>query len=226
MYWLLIRESTERVDTQRYPLAVNGPPRLPAGPRLQQFPRNELLRLPHERRRGGCTATAGVDKNAGIVHIPIEDAMRLMLERGALTTRPVDGVEAAAAGGHVSVGFELRAGAGKEKAMRRLGIEHRAVVRIEHSRATRSRAGISPARLRHDGAGHACYGAPAAARGRHVQAAPQHQAATRRAFKDDNGRPVTLGQQLRRQAAGRPRVRLLQLPDALHAGDERRLAAP
>ena len=24
MYWLLIRESTERVDTQRYPLAVNG----------------------------------------------------------------------------------------------------------------------------------------------------------------------------------------------------------
>ena len=42
MYWLLVRESTERVDTQRYPLAVDTPPRLPAEPRLQQFPRNEL----------------------------------------------------------------------------------------------------------------------------------------------------------------------------------------
>jgi hypothetical protein len=31
-----------------------------------------------------------VDKNSGTVHIPIQDAMRLMLERGALTTRPVD----------------------------------------------------------------------------------------------------------------------------------------
>ena len=31
-----------------------------------------------------------VDKNAGTVHIPIEDAMRLMLERGALTSRPVE----------------------------------------------------------------------------------------------------------------------------------------
>src|SRR3954464_12387333 len=40
MYMLLVRESTERVDTHRYPLAVNG--LLPAEPRLQQFPPNEL----------------------------------------------------------------------------------------------------------------------------------------------------------------------------------------
>jgi hypothetical protein len=89
MYWLLIRESTERVDTQRYPLAVNGPPRLPAEPRLQQFPRNEFYDF-RMKEDAALHSYGWVDKNAGTVHIPIEDAMRLMLERGALTTRPVD----------------------------------------------------------------------------------------------------------------------------------------
>ena len=49
-----------------------------------------------------------VDKNAGTVHIPIEDAMRLMLERGALTTRPVDASKPQEPVDDVSVGFELR----------------------------------------------------------------------------------------------------------------------
>ena len=89
MYWLLIRESTERVDTQRYPLAVKGPPRLPAEPRLQQFPRNEFYDF-RMKEDAALHSYGWVDKNAGTVHIPIEDAMRLMLERGALTTRPVD----------------------------------------------------------------------------------------------------------------------------------------
>jgi hypothetical protein len=89
MYWLLIRESTERIDTQRYPLAVNGPPRLPAEPRLQQFPRNELYDF-RMKEDAALHSYGWVDKNAGTVHIPIEDAMRLTLERGALTTRPVD----------------------------------------------------------------------------------------------------------------------------------------
>jgi hypothetical protein len=31
-----------------------------------------------------------VDKNAGTVHVPIEDAMRLMLQRGAFISRPQD----------------------------------------------------------------------------------------------------------------------------------------
>jgi hypothetical protein len=88
MYWLLAREATERVDTQRYPLAVNG--RLPAEPRLQQFPRNELydFRAKEEQQ---LRSYGWVDKNAGTVHIPIEDAMRLTLERNALISRPVEG---------------------------------------------------------------------------------------------------------------------------------------
>jgi hypothetical protein len=91
MYSLLVRESSERVDTHRYPLAVNG--RLPAEPRLQQFPRNELydFRMKEEQQ---LHSYGWVDKNAGTVHIPIEDAMRLMLERGALTSRPADASKA------------------------------------------------------------------------------------------------------------------------------------
>jgi hypothetical protein len=96
MYWLLIRQSSERVETQRYPLAVDTPPRLPAEPRLQQFPRNELYDF--RTREDQQLHTYGwVDKNAGTVHIPIEDAMRLMLERGILTSRPQDASTAAAA---------------------------------------------------------------------------------------------------------------------------------
>ena len=89
MYWLLIRESTERVESQQYPLAIDTPPRLPAEPRLQQFPRNELYE--HRLRENTRLGSYGyVDKNSGTVHIPIEDAMRLMLERGVLTSRPAD----------------------------------------------------------------------------------------------------------------------------------------
>jgi len=87
MYWLLVRESTERVDTQRYPLAVNTPTRLPAEPRLQQFPRNELYDF-RTKENEQLHSYGWVDKNAGTVHIPIDDAMRLMLERNILTSRP------------------------------------------------------------------------------------------------------------------------------------------
>jgi hypothetical protein len=92
MYWLLIRESSERADTRRYPLAVNG--RLPAEPRLQQFPRNELYEF-RMKEEAELHSYGWVDKNAGIVHIPIEDAMRLMLQRGAFIPRPQDFAAAA-----------------------------------------------------------------------------------------------------------------------------------
>ena len=94
MYWLLIRESAERADTQRYPLAVNG--RLPAEPRLQQFPRNELYEF-RMKEEAELHSYGWVDKNAGTVHIPIEDAMRLMLQRGAFISRPQDASAAAQA---------------------------------------------------------------------------------------------------------------------------------
>ena len=94
MYWLLVRESTERVDARRYPLAVTG--RLPAEPRLQQFPRNELYEF-RTKEEAELHSYGWVDKNAGTVHIPIEDAMRLMLQRGVFTSRPQDASSSAQA---------------------------------------------------------------------------------------------------------------------------------
>jgi hypothetical protein len=94
MYALLIRESTERVATRRYPLSVNQGPRPPAAPTLQQFPANELYEF-RTKEEAELHSYGWVDKNAGTVHIPIEDAMRLMLERGALTSRPQDAATAA-----------------------------------------------------------------------------------------------------------------------------------
>lgn len=94
MYWLLIRESAERADTQRYPLAVNG--RLPAEPRLQQFPRNEIYEF-RMKEEAELHSYGWVDKGAGTVHIPIEDAMRLMLQRGAFISRAQDASAAAQA---------------------------------------------------------------------------------------------------------------------------------
>jgi len=87
MYWLLIRESSERAGTQRYPLAVEG--RLPGEPRLQQFPRNELYEF-RLKEEADLHSYGWVDKSAGTVHIPIEDAIHLMLQRGAFISRPQD----------------------------------------------------------------------------------------------------------------------------------------
>lgn len=84
MYWLLIRQSTAPDDTREYPLAVNDPPRLPAEPRLQQFPRNEFYEF-RMKEDAALNSYGWVDKDAGTVHIPIEDAMRIMVERGLLS---------------------------------------------------------------------------------------------------------------------------------------------
>ena len=85
VYDLLIRQATE--TEHQYPLAVAQEEPLPPAPRLQQFPHNELyqFRLEEENllRRYGW-----MNRDAGIVHIPIEEAMRLTLERGVLTPAP------------------------------------------------------------------------------------------------------------------------------------------
>jgi len=89
-YELLIRQSVE-VGEQPYPLAASAsqPARLPPQPRLQQFPRNDLyqFRIGEEDllERYGW-----MNKEAGIAHIPVSEAMRLTIERGLLQSRPAD----------------------------------------------------------------------------------------------------------------------------------------
>jgi hypothetical protein len=89
VYALLIDRAMETGE-QRYPLAAAQGERLPPAPRLQQKPRNELydFRLEEQRLLEGY---GWMNRNDGIVHIPIEDAMRLTVERGALSSRAADG---------------------------------------------------------------------------------------------------------------------------------------
>ena len=63
-----------------YPLAVQEP-RLPPEPRLQTNPREDLGNLrAHEDQ--ALTSYGWVDKDGGVVRIPIERAMQLVVERG------------------------------------------------------------------------------------------------------------------------------------------------
>jgi hypothetical protein len=88
LFNLFAEQRVER-DQPRYPLAATEGPRVPPEPRLQRFPREDIMnfRLGEESRLQNY---GWADKAAGTVHIPIQDAMRLMLERKALPSRPQD----------------------------------------------------------------------------------------------------------------------------------------
>ena len=63
-----------------YPLAAQAP-KVPPEPRLQEHPREDLREL-RAREDEILTSYGWVDKNAGVVRIPIDAAMKLTLERG------------------------------------------------------------------------------------------------------------------------------------------------
>lgn len=89
VYALLIEQAMETGEL-RYPLAAAQGERLPPTPRLQQFPQNELYQF----RQGEESLLEGygwMNKDAGVVHIPIEDAMRLTVERGLPSRLPEGG---------------------------------------------------------------------------------------------------------------------------------------
>ena len=87
LVWLLFMYFSSR-EAQRiepaYPLATGQIERLPPEPRLQTNPREELrdLRALEDAVLGSYGL---VDKNAGVVRIPIEQAMKVTLERGLPT---------------------------------------------------------------------------------------------------------------------------------------------
>jgi hypothetical protein len=88
LLWRTLVNETRETNEQQYPLATSLDPKLPREPRLQQYPRNEVynFRVQEEEKlhRYGY-----VNKDAGVVHIPIDEAMRLTVERG-LPTRTQD----------------------------------------------------------------------------------------------------------------------------------------
>jgi hypothetical protein len=82
--WLLFSFYAARARQSapaEFPLAAQQENRLPPEPRLQTNPRQDLsdLRSQEDQILGSY---GWVDKNAGVVRIPIEQAMKLTLQRG------------------------------------------------------------------------------------------------------------------------------------------------
>jgi hypothetical protein len=97
VYKLLVDQGVKaEASERRYPLAATEEQRLPPVPRLQQFPRNELYTFRLEER-DRLESYGWENKAAGTVHIPIEQAMRLTVERG-LPAQPVDAAQPGALG--------------------------------------------------------------------------------------------------------------------------------
>ena len=82
--WLLLRFFDVRADRQDridYPLAVEQERRLPPEPPLQTNPREDLQNL--RTSENETLASYGwVDRNAGVVRIPIDVAIKLTLQKG------------------------------------------------------------------------------------------------------------------------------------------------
>jgi hypothetical protein len=64
-----------------FPLAAAQENRLPPEPRLQTDPRQDLQDL-RDAEREILTTYGWVDRNAGVIRIPIDQAMRLAIQRG------------------------------------------------------------------------------------------------------------------------------------------------
>ena len=80
MFFTSLREAEPRQARPEYPLAVERPS-LPPEPRLQTRPREDLRALRAEED-SVLTTYGWIDRRNGIVHIPIDRAMALTVERG------------------------------------------------------------------------------------------------------------------------------------------------
>jgi hypothetical protein len=82
----MLKEQAIKTQPNEYPLAASAEPRVPPAPRLQQFPRNDLYEFRTEQEQK-LHSYGWVNKDAGTVHIPIEQAMQMVIQRG-LASRP------------------------------------------------------------------------------------------------------------------------------------------
>jgi len=85
-WWFEGRAKGADQAAQLYPLAV-GQVKEPTGPRLQAQPFKDVYQLKAAEREK-LTTYGWVDQASGVVRIPIEDAMRLLSERGVVASTP------------------------------------------------------------------------------------------------------------------------------------------
>jgi hypothetical protein len=87
LLWLLLgvfERQNERRQTQVYPMAAGEQDRLPPAPRFQENPQQELQDL-RAKQRALLEGYGWVKKEAGIARIPIEDAMKIVVQQGLPT---------------------------------------------------------------------------------------------------------------------------------------------
>ena len=85
--WVLYRhfdQTVARARVAEFPLAEDSMRRLPPEPRLQVDPREDMANL-RRSEDDVLNSYAWVDRNAGVVRIPIDQAMKLIAERGMPT---------------------------------------------------------------------------------------------------------------------------------------------
>jgi hypothetical protein len=86
LWWLqgTYSRQNQRAQTQVYPLAAGQQDRLPPSPRFQENPQQELQDL-RAKQKAQLEGYGWVNKEAGVARIPIEDAMKMVVERGVPT---------------------------------------------------------------------------------------------------------------------------------------------
>ena len=95
LFGLFVKQSEE--TTSEFPLAVGQEQRLPAAPRLQQFPVTEMYEF-RKHEDEVLQKYGWVNKETGVVRMPIAEAMKLAVERGlpARAAQPASGDQTAA----------------------------------------------------------------------------------------------------------------------------------
>ena len=86
LWWLqgLYQRQTERAQMQAYPLAAGQQEQLPPSPRLQEHPPQDMREL-RDKQQALLNGYGWVNRDAGVARIPIEEAMRIVVERGLPT---------------------------------------------------------------------------------------------------------------------------------------------
>jgi hypothetical protein len=90
LVWLLFLHLSNREAhgaPLEFPLAAGQAQRLPPEPRLQTDPREDL-RVLRESEDKVLRSYGWIDKSAGVVRIPIDEAMKLTLQRGLPARAP------------------------------------------------------------------------------------------------------------------------------------------
>lgn len=93
--WAMMGYYADRAEAVRPAETVEQ--QLPEGPLLQRDPEGELEALRQEMSER-LSSYGWVDEGAGVVHIPIEEAMELLVERGSVAAQGAAESETAAEG--------------------------------------------------------------------------------------------------------------------------------